>query len=165
MGSFGTAEGDGIIKIMTKSFFLMTAAAALVVAGSANAQSMPKGEGFETYDTVCGACHGGDIVIGSQGSRARWEEVVESMKNRGAYGSDADFKVVTDYLTRYFGLSVNVNTATEKELKDELGLSDAAAANVVKARAAGKIADYAAFTKIAGVEAAKMDLLKSRLKF
>jgi mono/diheme cytochrome c family protein len=151
------------MNFMKNSLFLMTAA--LVVAGSANAQSLPKGEGLETYESVCGACHGADIVIGSQGSRARWEEVVESMKNRGAYGSEADFKVVTDYLVRYYGNPINVNTAAEKDLVAELGLSEAAAANVVKARTAAKIADYAAFTKIAGVEAAKMDLLKSRLKF
>jgi mannose-6-phosphate isomerase-like protein (cupin superfamily) len=80
---------------------LMSVVSAAV--GSVNAQGLPDGEGRATYENVCGACHGADIVIGSKGSRTRWEEVVDSMKNRGASGSDADFAAVVDYLTKNFG--------------------------------------------------------------
>jgi competence protein ComEA len=154
------------MKLMKQTvLMLMTAALASLAVMPASAQTLPKGEGLETYESVCGACHGADIVIGSQGSKARWEEVVEAMKNRGAYGSDDDFKVVVKYLALYFGMSVNVNTAPEKDLKEELGLSDAAVAAVVKARTEAKIADYAAFTKIEGVDAKKTDLIKTRIKF
>src|SRR5262245_5449202 len=80
-----------------------------VLSVPASAQSLPDGEGKDTYEAVCGACHGADIVVGSQGTRARWEETVEAMKNRGASGSEDDFKTVLNYLARYFGMSVNVN--------------------------------------------------------
>jgi quercetin dioxygenase-like cupin family protein len=78
----------------------------------AAAQTLPHGEGRPTYEAICGGCHGADIVLGSQGSRARWEATVDEMRNRGASGSEAEFKTITDYLATYFGLPVNVNTAT-----------------------------------------------------
>jgi mono/diheme cytochrome c family protein len=74
-----------------------------LVAVAAGAQGLPKGEGFEKYDVICGGCHGADIVIGMQNTREGWEEVVDRMKSRGAVGTDAEMKVVTDYLVRNFG--------------------------------------------------------------
>ncbi len=85
---------------------------AVVFSVPAAAQGLPDGDGKDVYENVCGACHGADIVIGSQGTKARWEETVDAMKNRGASGSDEDFKTVTNYLAKYFGMSVNMNTAT-----------------------------------------------------
>jgi mono/diheme cytochrome c family protein len=86
---------------MKRSVLLLTLAAAGM--GSAVAQGLPDGEGRDVYENVCGACHGADIVIGSQGSKARWEETVDAMKNRGASGSEEEFKIVTNYLAKYFG--------------------------------------------------------------
>ena len=62
--------------------------------GSAQAQGLPDGTGRATYENVCGACHGADIVIGSQGTRARWEETVDAMRNRGAAGSDIPLRLL-----------------------------------------------------------------------
>jgi len=129
------------------------------------AQSLPDGEGREVYEAVCGSCHGADIVIGSQGTRARWEDTVDAMKNRGASGSEADFETVVNYLARYFGMSVNVNTAAPAELETELGLTAAEAQAIVTARTAAKIANFDALTKVQGVSAKKLEPLKSRLKF
>ncbi len=129
------------------------------------AQGLPDGEGRAIYENVCGSCHGADIVIGAQGTRARWEETVDAMRNRGAAGSEEDFKVVVDYLARYFGMPVNVNTATAKDLETELGLTASEAEAIVKARADGNFKAYADLTKVAGVDAKKLDLVKGRLKF
>ena len=148
---------------MKRSVLLLTLAAAGM--GSAVAQGLPDGEGRDVYENVCGACHGADIVIGSQGSKARWEETVDAMKNRGASGSEEEFKIVTNYLAKYFGQSVNVNTATEAELETELGLSKAEVASIVKTRTAAKIANFDALLKVDGVDAKKITPLKSRLKF
>ncbi len=73
-----------------------------IFAGLANAQGLPDNEGRATYENVCGACHGADIVIGMQQSKEGWTDLVQAMKDRGAAGSDDDFKTVIDYLTRNF---------------------------------------------------------------
>jgi hypothetical protein len=146
-------------------FLLMPLAAGLLFSTSTKAQGLPDGEGRDTYETVCGACHGADIVIGSQGTKSRWEETVDSMKNRGASGSEADFTTVITYLTRYFGPSVNVNTATPAELETELGLSTADVKAIVDKRAAAKIANFDELLAIPGVDKKKITPLKTRLKF
>ena len=148
---------------MRRTVLLLTVA--LAGMGSAMAQGLPDGEGRDTYENVCGACHGADIVIGSQGSKARWEETVDAMKNRGASGSEDEFKIVTNYLAKYFGQSVNVNTATPAELETDLGLKKAEVDAIVAARTAAKIANFDALVKVPGVNAKELGLLKARLKF
>jgi DNA uptake protein ComE-like DNA-binding protein len=150
-----------------KSQILMLTPLALTlfIASPAKAQGLPDGEGKDVYENVCGACHGADIVVGSQGTKARWEETVDAMKNRGASGSEADFVTVTNYLAKYFGVSVNMNTATPAELETELGLTKAEIEAVVKTRTAAKIANFDALTKVDGVNVKNLTALKSRLKF
>lgn len=148
---------------MKRTVLLLTVA--LAGMGSAMAQGLPDGEGRDVYENVCGACHGADIVIGSQGSKARWEETVDAMKNRGASGSEEDFKIVTNYLARYFGQSVNVNTASAAELETDLGLKKAEVDAIVAARTAAKIANFDALVKVPGVNAKELTNLKARLKF
>lgn len=151
---------------MKQTVLLLTPlAVALVGSVPAMAQGLPDGEGREVYENVCGACHGADIVIGSQGSKARWEETVDAMKNRGASGSEDDFKIVTNYLAKYFGPSVNVNTATPAELETDLGLKKAEVDAIVKARTGAKIANFDALVKVAGVNVKELTALKARLKF
>jgi DNA uptake protein ComE-like DNA-binding protein len=144
---------------------LMPLAFMVAISVPAAAQGLPDGEGKDVYENVCGACHGADIVIGSQGSKSRWEETVDAMKNRGASASDEEFVIVTNYLAKYFGMSVNVNTATPAELETELGLTKAEIDAIVAARTAAKIADYAALVKVQGVNAKMLEPLKARLKF
>ncbi len=138
---------------------------AVAISSPVAAQGLPDGDGKDTYESVCGACHGADIVIGSQGSKNRWEETVDAMKNRGASGSEDDFKTVVNYLAKYFGMSVNVNTAAPAELETELGLSKAEVESIVKARTAAKIANFDALVKVDGVNVKAITPLKSRLKF
>ncbi|MEI9813399.1 MAG: helix-hairpin-helix domain-containing protein [Acidobacteriota bacterium] len=106
-----------------------------------------------------------DIVIGSQGTKQRWEETVDAMKNRGASGSEADFTTVVNYLSRYFGMSVNVNSATADDLVKEFGLTQAESDAIVAKRTAAKIKDYADLTATPGVDKKKLDLVKTRIKF
>ena len=131
----------------------------------ASGQGLPNGEGKDTYENVCGACHGADIVVGSEGTKERWSDTIDAMKNRGASGSEDDFKVVLKYLSTYFGTPVNINTATEKSLVEDLNLTPAEAAAVVKQRSAGNFKAFAELGKIQGVDAKKFDLVKGRIKF
>ncbi len=131
-----------------------------------HAQGLPDGEGRDTYEYVCGACHGADIVVGSQGTRARWEETVGAMRDRGAYGSEGDFETVINYLSRYFGLPVNVNTATAQVIETEFGLTTAEAEAIVKHRTdMGEYKTMDDLAKVEGVDMAKLTPLKDRIQF
>ena len=155
-----------MMDFMNRIAMLMTPLAlAVAISSPAAAQGLPDGDGKDTYENVCGACHGADIVVGSQGSKSRWEETVDAMKNRGASGSEDDFKTVVNYLAKYFGMSVNVNTAAPAELETELGLSKSEVDAIVKARTAAKIANFDALAKVDGVNAKALTPLKARLKF
>lgn len=153
------------MKAMTRIGMWIAPLALAVVAAPAMAQGLPDGDGKDTYESVCGACHGADIVIGSQGTKNRWEETVDAMKNRGASASEDEFKTVVKYLAKYFGMSVNVNTAAAAEMETELELSKAEVEAIVKARTAGKIANFDALTKIQGVNGKALEPLKTRIKF
>ena len=146
--------------------FLLVLTVGLATGTSSQAQGLPDGTGRATYENVCGSCHGADIVIGSQGTRARWEETVDGMRNRGAAGSDDDFKTVLDYLARYFGMPVNVNTAAAKDLETELGVTAPEAEAMVKHRtASGNFTAFADLSKVQGLDVKKLDLLKGRIAF
>lgn len=93
-----------------------------------------------------------------------WSDVVNDMKARGADGSNADFDAVIAYLAKYFGAEVNVNKATAKELQD-LDLTDAEAAAIVKARPADGYKTLAEVEKVPGVDGKKLEPLKDRIKF
>jgi DNA uptake protein ComE-like DNA-binding protein len=154
------------MKNMNRIAMLLTPLAfAVAISAPAAAQGLPDGEGKDIYENVCGACHGADIVVGSQGTKARWEETVDAMKNRGASGSEAEFATVVKYLAKYFGMSVNVNTAAPAEMETELGLSKPEVEAIVKARTAAKIANFDALTKVQGVDGKALEPLKARLKF
>ncbi len=128
-------------------------------------QNFPDGPGKDVFVNACGGCHGADIVIGQTGTRDVWQDTVDSMRGRGAAGSDEDFKLIVNYLTVYFGVPVNVNTAPAKDLTDNLNLTSAEADAIVKARTASKIKDYAELSKVPGLDIKKLDPIKSRIKF
>jgi hypothetical protein len=130
-----------------------------------HAQSLPEGPGKSTFENTCGGCHGADIVIGQTGTRDVWQDTVDSMRSRGALGTDDDFKTIVNYLTMYFGVPVNVNSAPAKELVDNLNLTSAEADAIVKARTAAKIKDYTELSKVQGLDIKKLDPVKSRIKF
>jgi competence ComEA-like helix-hairpin-helix protein len=153
-------------KMKRISLFFLPLSLALALMPSARAQGLPDGEGRATYENVCGACHGADIVIGGQGTKARWQETVDAMRNRGAAGSDEDFETVLKYLSRYFGMAVNVNTAAAKDLETELGVTAQEAEAIVKYRtAAGNFTAYADLARVQGLDTKKLDLLKGRITF
>jgi hypothetical protein len=130
-----------------------------------HAQSLPEGPGKSVFENTCGGCHGADIVIGQTGTRDVWQDTVDSMRSRGALGTDEDFKTIVNYLTTYFGVPVNVNTAAAKELVDNLNLTSAEADAIVKARDKSKFKDYSDLAKVDGLDMKKLDPIKSRIKF
>ena len=147
-----------------KSLLLLTPALSVFLV-SAHAQGFPEGPGKSVFENTCGGCHGADIVIGQTGTRAVWQDTVDSMRGRGALGTDDDFKLIVNYLTKYFGVIVNVNSAPAKDI-ESLDLTSAEAAAIVKYRTdKGKIKDWDDLAKVEGVDIKKLEPIKSRVKF
>jgi beta-lactamase regulating signal transducer with metallopeptidase domain/cytochrome c5 len=73
-------------------------------AAPAAAQRLPEGTGKSVFENTCGGCHGADIVIGQTGTREVWQGLVDSMRSRGALGTDEEFRDIVNYLTTYFGV-------------------------------------------------------------
>ena len=65
--------------------------------------SLPQGAGREAVVTMCSDCHGLQASIAPRHSRAEWQELVQSMHDRGAPGSDDDVRAAVDFLSRHFG--------------------------------------------------------------
>jgi len=63
---------------------------------------LPQGEGRETVIATCTTCHGPTNFSTLRMSRTAWEKEVEDMKDKGAVGTDEDFKRVIDYLAKSF---------------------------------------------------------------
>ena len=117
-------------------------------------------------EDACGACHGPDIVVGLTGSRNFWQDTVDTMRGRGASGSDDDFKVIVEYLAKYFGVPVNVNTAAGKDLAADLVISSDEADAIVKYRTdKGKFKDWTELAKVPGLDIKKLEPIKTRIKF
>jgi len=147
-----------------KSLLLLAPAVSLLLVPM-HAQGLPEGPGKSIYENTCGGCHGADIVMGQTGTRDVWQDTVDSMRGRGATGTDEDFKVIVNYLTKYFGVSVNVNQAPAKELAESLEITGAEADAIVKARTAAKIKDWAELSKVQGLDIKKLEPIKTRIKF
>jgi glucose dehydrogenase len=64
--------------------------------------ALPQGEGRETVIATCTTCHGPTNFSTLRMSRTAWEKEVEDMKDKGAVGTDEDFKKVIDYLAKSF---------------------------------------------------------------
>jgi mono/diheme cytochrome c family protein len=64
---------------------------------------LPAGEGKEVTERVCSACHGIDLVASERHSKAEWQKVSDDMVARGADATEAEVKVIVEYLAKYFG--------------------------------------------------------------
>ena len=132
----------------------------------ANAQDLPNGPGKDTVEKVCTACHGLEAIVTLQGNKDIWQSVVDDMKGRGADGSNEDFKAIVDYLAKYYGSNVNVNTAAAKAMADDLGLTQAEADAIVKYRTEkGNFKEFADLKKVPGLDASKLEPIQKRIKF
>ena len=68
--------------------------------------ALPDGRGKAEFLRICSGCHAAaDAAQAPRRSRERWQQVVDDMVVRGAEGSDAELKLVVDYLTEHFGPS------------------------------------------------------------
>lgn len=146
---------------------LVIALSPLILVAVAQAQDdLPAGPGKDQVETVCTACHGPEAITAMTGTKDIWQSVVDDMKSRGAAGSDDDFKAIVNYLAKYFGPDVNVNTAPAADLADQLFLTSDEAAAIVKYRTDnGNFKAWDDLKKVPGLDIAKLEPIQKRIKF
>ena len=158
----------------------MTLAAAAWVVGAVAAQQgavtepavapgeldFPEGDGRALVMNTCGGCHEAAIVADIRQSQEQWKRSVAEMVDRGAVVSAADEKVIVEYLTAHFGLELNLNKATAREIERFLRLSkDEAAAVVSYRKSNGDFKSWEDVAKVPGVDVKKIEGKKDALKF
>jgi competence protein ComEA len=79
--------------------FLLAASPSLAPAQS---RQLPDGPGKVTTQRICSGCHAAEIVMGKQLTRDGWEQLVSSMVDKGATGTDDEFNQIIDYLATHF---------------------------------------------------------------
>jgi cytochrome c5 len=67
------------------------------------ADDIPDGAGKEIVIKVCTACHGVIEFTSQKHTKPEWDEVVDTMAQRGARASDDEFDMIVVYLTKNFG--------------------------------------------------------------
>jgi competence protein ComEA len=150
----------------TKQPKLGILAAGFLVISVAALGQLPDGPGKDVTEKRCNSCHGPENYMGRPLSKGRWEKVIESMINRGAEGTDAEFDAVIAYLTRTYGPKVNVNRAPAQELRDALDLSaDQAKALIGYREKNGALKTLDDLKKVPGLEAQEIEDRKSQIEF
>jgi len=146
----------------------MKACASLVFVclSSAFAQTLPPGKGGEVINANCGSCHGIGRITGAGGkSKTDWQSTVDRMMAKGLDLTSAEEETVVAYLAKYFGEEVKVNTASAKDLQEQLELTAAEADAIVKARTAAPIKSFADLAKISDLDIRKLEPMKGRLTY
>jgi hypothetical protein len=98
-------EGAEEMQIRKLILGLMIAAVALCASGQTSpaGNKLPAGKGQPETARICTACHTIDTVVSQRHDRAGWQKLVDDMASRGADGTDEQFALIVDYLTKNFG--------------------------------------------------------------
>ena len=138
----------------------------VISGGLVHAQDLPPGKAWDIIDNTCSSCHGVSRIVQSSKSHDEWKATVDQMIYNGAQITPEDAKIVVDYLAKYLGPDVNVNTASAKELQTELDLTEDEAAAIVQARKdQGNFKAFVDLQKVKGLDTKKLEPLKGRIVF
>src|ERR1051325_10016714 len=96
------------------SFFLATAACALVASTMVAASSHPSAALQQTapaapdpdaplFNRMCSECHDADRIISARRTKTDWEDVLNKMIEKGATGTEKEFETIYEYLLRNYG--------------------------------------------------------------
>ena len=119
----------------------------------------------ETFEAVCGLCHGTDLVEGSLRTPAQFTELITTMQSYGASATPEQFAVVRVHMLRSFG-KANVNSDTAADLAPVLDVEPEIAAAVVAHRERnGRFTSIDDLANVPGVDAEKLAARKDRLTF
>jgi len=154
------------MSLMKRMLLLPLLAAGIVPITALQAQDMPDGPGKDIVEKTCTACHDASAITSMNGGADIWQSVVDDMKSRGADATEADFRTIIQYLTKYYGPVVHINTDAATVLVTNLGITDAEAAAIVKYRTdKGNFKVWADVAKVPGLDMSKLAGLQGRIKF
>jgi competence protein ComEA len=129
------------------------------------AQDLPEGKGKDVLESVCGACHGTDLVASRRATKEGWSYIVDDMVSRGASATNEQIATIIDYLGKNLG-QVNVNKGKSEEIATVLEISGAQADAIVKYRTDhGDFKTIDDLKKVPGLDAAKLDSKKDRVAY
>jgi competence protein ComEA len=147
---------------------LLAASWCALAAGALHAQ-LPDGPGRDATMEVCGKCHDPGIVANYHQDRQAWTDMIQQMIEKGAEGSEAQFKGTLDYLVKNFGPAaapVNVNKAGAKELQTAFEITPAEAGAIVKYRDEnGAFKEIGDLKKVPKLDYKKIEAKKDRIVF
>lgn len=92
-------------SVPTKLTFCLFAACCLLasrVQAAPTAPQLPEGPGKEAVQRICSGCHAPEIVMGRHETKDGWAQIVGSMVEKGANGTDDEFNQIIDYLAAHF---------------------------------------------------------------
>ena len=64
---------------------------------------LPEGPGKAAVVRVCSECHAVEQAVAMRGSEQDWKDVIDLMVDRGASGSEEDFRSILAYLAKNYG--------------------------------------------------------------
>lgn len=70
---------------------------------SPKAGGLPEGPGKALVEDICGSCHSVEESVATRRSERDWKDVIQLMVDRGATGSEEDFKNILSYLVKNYG--------------------------------------------------------------
>jgi len=148
---------------------LKLAAAGALLAASASAQ-LPDGPGKAETEKICSQCHELARSISLRQDHAGWEATVSKMVTLGASGSDAEMRLVTDYLAAHYAGEalppININKARAIDLESGFNLKRSEAAAIIEYREKnGAFKTIADLKKVPNIDISKIEAKKDRLTF
>jgi competence protein ComEA len=136
-----------------------------MICSLAQAQDLPEGKGKDVLESVCGACHGTDLVASRRATKEGWSYIVDDMVSRGASATNEQIATIIDYLAKNLA-QVNVNKGKSEEIASVLEITSAQADAIVKYRTDhGDFKTIDDLKKVPELASAKLDSKKDRVVY
>ncbi len=128
--------------------------------------NLPEAKEKETFVRMCSNCHAIERVVKVKFSKKFWASTVDDMVSRGAEGTEEEVEAVINYLSRYFGKPVNINTATAKAIQEGLSFKPSEAEALIKHRTGnGLIKTFEDLVSIPGLNPKLLSEQKNNIQF
>ena len=131
---------------------------------------LPEGPGRAETERLCQNCHELSRSVSRRQDRDGWQATLNKMVALGTKGTDQEFALILDYLSKNFPAEelppVNVNKAPAIELESRLSLRRSQAAAIIAYRTKnGKFKSIEDLKKVPGVDVEKIETKKDRIVF
>lgn len=151
--------------VSTAAIVLLMGAASRAHQQGVDPATLPDGDGKTILVRACSDCHDLGSILVKRLTPKQWKDVTKDMIVRGVKAEDAEVTTLIEYLAQNVG-HVNVNKATEAELKTYGGFSTAEAAAIVAARTKGQIfASLDDLKALPGMDPKTLEDRKDRIAF